>query len=110
MAWWSARQSSSWSAHTERMRRRRFAIMLRAWLPPSATRPRKKHELAIPRPQRDPLRSQGADGREPVAQVQGLRADDLHQGIGGKSLRLPEMRFSRTDRPASAVRLYVRRG
>ena len=56
-----------------------------------------------------PFVAKTRDARQSLAQVQGLRADGVHQGIGGKSLRLPELRPSRPHRPEAALRTAVRR-
>ena len=56
------------------------------------------HELAQPRPQRHALRRQARDARQSLAQVQGVRADGVRQGVGGQSPRLPEVRASRPHR------------
>ena len=48
--------------------------------------------------------AEAGDARQAVAQVQGLRADGVRQGAGGKSLRLPALRPSRSDRAEGALR------
>ncbi len=91
---WSARPSSRSSANMALPQRRMSATMSPGCALPSTGRSR-SHELAQPRPQRHSLhRQEVGRTRQSLAQMPVLRADGVHEGMGGESLGLPALRLS----------------